>query len=60
MATAKEAYMNELNTVVQARITSALRKKLRIYCQQHERSEAEAIRLMLKKFLKNISTDASN
>ena len=52
--------MNELNTVVQARITSALRKKLRIYCQQHERSEAEAIRLMLKKFLKNISTDASN
>ena len=52
--------MNELNSVVQARISNDLRTKLRIYCQKHERSEAEVIRIVLKKFLKNISTAASN
>ena len=48
--------MEKRTEAVQSRVEPSLRLKLQKYCTKHERSEAEVIRTLLKKFLKNIST----
>lgn len=47
--------MERRSEPIQTRVEPSVRLKLQKYCNKHDRSEAEVVRMFLKKFLKNVN-----